>query len=282
MNAQYDHCRQVVRDADRDRYLAALYAPAAHRPALYALYAFNTEIARVRDLAREPMPGEIRLQWWREVIEGERGEEAKANPVAAAMLETLAHYDISRQPLIDLIEARSFDLYDDPMPSVAALEGFGAKTETALIGIAAGVLTRRAPDSSEVMAHAGMAMTIATVLRRFALHAARRQLYVPMDIVERYGASRDDIIAGKATSEIRAALADMRVRARSHLSEAGKRAGAAPPEIWPALLTAALVRQELARMERHGYQPFQPDSLPQWRRQWLLWRAARDPQRIFA
>ena len=66
------HCEQLVREADKDRFLATLFAPAAQRPALFALYAFNAEIARVRDIAREPMPGEIRLQWWREVVEGGR------------------------------------------------------------------------------------------------------------------------------------------------------------------------------------------------------------------
>ena len=65
------------------------------RDALFALYAFNLEIARVRDLAREPMPGEIRLQWWREVLSGERGGEAAAHPVAAALRETLARHGIS-------------------------------------------------------------------------------------------------------------------------------------------------------------------------------------------
>ena len=84
------YCEQLVREADKDRFLATLFAPAAQRPALFALYAFNAEIARVRDVAREPMPGEIRLQWWREVVEGGRSEEARAHPVAAALLETMA------------------------------------------------------------------------------------------------------------------------------------------------------------------------------------------------
>ncbi len=83
----FEHCAALVREADRDRYLATLFAPAAQRNALFALYAFNVEITRVRDLAREPMPGEIRLQWWREALTGEREGEAAAHPVAAALRE---------------------------------------------------------------------------------------------------------------------------------------------------------------------------------------------------
>src|ERR1700742_5251521 len=94
MQAQIDHCTALVRETDRDRYLATLFAPAEHRDALMALYAFNIEIARVREVAREPMPGEIRLQWWREVIEGERPGEAAAHPVAAALIEVMARHGL--------------------------------------------------------------------------------------------------------------------------------------------------------------------------------------------
>ncbi len=95
MPSAFDHCAALVRDLDRDRYLAALYAPAARRGALNALYAFNAEIARVREVAREPMPGEIRLQWWREVLAGERSGEARAHPVAAALIETLMRHKLA-------------------------------------------------------------------------------------------------------------------------------------------------------------------------------------------
>src|ERR1700733_14955696 len=108
-------CAEIVRTADRDRYIATLFAPAEHRDALFALYAFNAEIARVRDVAREPLPGEVRLQWWREVIGGERSGEAAANPVAAALLATIRRYDLAVERLSTLVEAHRFDLYDEPM-----------------------------------------------------------------------------------------------------------------------------------------------------------------------
>jgi 15-cis-phytoene synthase len=72
MQNAFPYCAELVRTADRDRFVSALFAPAQHRPALHALYAFNVEVARVREVAREPLPGEIRLQWWSEVINGER------------------------------------------------------------------------------------------------------------------------------------------------------------------------------------------------------------------
>src|SRR4051795_4988915 len=101
MNA-FAHCEQLVRESNKDRFLATLFAPAELRPALHALYAFDIEVARVPTLARQPIAGEIRLQWWREVLEG-RNDEASANPVAAALLEILGRYNLARHPLIGLV-----------------------------------------------------------------------------------------------------------------------------------------------------------------------------------
>ena len=63
-----DYCHDLVRAGDKDRYLASLFAPDELRPYLLALYAFNIEIARVRETVSEAALGEIRLQWWRDAI----------------------------------------------------------------------------------------------------------------------------------------------------------------------------------------------------------------------
>lgn len=275
-----DHCQRLVREADKDRYLATLFAPADCRGALYSLYAFNVEIARVRELAREPLPGEIRLQWWREVLGGERAGEAMAHPVAAGLLDTLARYRLPRQPLLDLIAARTFDLYDEPMASVAELESYGAQTNSALIELAARILGSEAASIATLANHAGVAHATTGLLMALPLHAARRQLYIPLDVMTRYGAEREDVFCGHATVELRSALAELRLRARGHLDVAGELIGAALPAVLPALLPVALVRSMLVGMERPGYDPFKPGDMPQWARQWLLWRAARRPSRI--
>ena len=108
----------------RTAFSRTLFAPAETRGPLFALYAFNIEIASVRERAREPMPGEIRLQWWRDVLDGERAGEAAANPIAAALTETVARFALPKDRLTGLIEAHAFDLYDDPMPTFEALDGY--------------------------------------------------------------------------------------------------------------------------------------------------------------
>jgi phytoene synthase len=128
--------------------------------------------------------------------------------------------------------------------------------------------------------HAGIAFAIAGLLDALPLHAGRRQLYVPLELLQRHGALAEDVFAGIATPGLRAALAALRRLARSHLLLARPLIGVMPAAVAPAILPAALVLPTLDRMERSDYDPFALNPLPQWRRQWLLFRAARNPRRI--
>lgn len=269
------HCAELVRAADRDRYLATLFAPAARRDALFALYAFNSEITRVPEVARETLPGEIRLQWWRDVLGGERGGEANANPVAAALLDTLARHELEADQLIDLIDAHRFDLYEEPMARIADLESYLRKTSSALIGVAAHIL---GGDAEAAAGPAGIAFGIAGLLRALPRHAARHQSYVPLEILDRHGVRRDDLFTRQSSRALNAALAELRDLARRHLAAARAHMSALPPEALPAFLPVALARPWLERLERSD--PFASAGMSPWRRQWLIWRAARDPRRI--
>ncbi|MEA2873696.1 MAG: 15-cis-phytoene synthase [Hyphomicrobiales bacterium] len=277
MDESYRHCEQLVRAADKDRFLATLFAPADKRRALFALYAFNREIAGVRERAREPMPGEIRLQWWRDVLNGERAGEAAANPVAAALADTIGRFGLPVVALLDLIEAHAFDLYDDPMPMLAGLEAYGRKTEGAVFGLAARIVADN-DDGALALAteHAGIACAINGILRSAARHASRRQVYVPLELLDRHGARIEDIYAGQASPQLHAALAALRNEARRHFAAFESALPQLPSAAMPAFLPAALTPGYLAIMERPGYDPFRSAAeVAQWRRQWALWRAAR-------
>jgi phytoene synthase len=277
MANDFDYCETLVRDADKDRFVATLFAAAPRRRALHALYAFNVELARVRDVAREPMPGEIRLQWWREVLGGTRTGEA--GPVASALMATIIRYRLPLKVFGAMIEARSFDLYDDPMGSLAELEGYVERTSSALIGLAAQILNEgNEPRLDQAVRHAGIAQAIAGLLTAFPLHAARQQLYLPLDLMQRHGARPEDVFAGAATPQLNAALAEMRAIANGHLAQVP--IADVPPALMAAFLPAALVAPTLKRLERGAGAPFTPRPLPLWRRQWLIWRAARNPRRI--
>jgi 15-cis-phytoene synthase len=276
MQDAFAYCADLVRTADRDRFIASLFAPADRRTALHALYAFAAELARVREVAHAALPGEIRLQWWSEVIDRERDGEANANPVAAALLATMERYPLRREALLDLVDARRFDLYEEPMRSLDDLEAYLRRTSSSLTALAALILA--GAEFEAVAAPAGIASGLTQILRTFPVHVARRQLYLPIEMLERHNVHLHDVFAGRSSPGLVSAFAELRDIARHHLTEVRQRVSALPQEAAPAVLPLAVVRPWLERSERGD--PFAPVELAPWRRQWLIWRAARNPARI--
>jgi phytoene synthase len=177
-----------------------------------------------------------------------------------------------------LIAAHRFDLYNEPMGTLAEFDDYARATSATLIVLSARILGD-VSSLSEVAFHAGVAHAIARLLEALPVDAARGQLYVPIEVLDRHGVTRKDVAVGHATPQLHAALGEMRRKARGHLAQAARLAADMPTELLPAVLPIALVRPVLDHMERHD--PFAPGRLAQWRRQWRLWRAARRPARIF-
>jgi 15-cis-phytoene synthase len=276
MQDAFAYCAAFLRTADRDSFIASLFAPQEHRGALHALFAFAAEIARVREVAHTALPGEIRMQWWAEVVGRERDTEANANPVAAALLATIERYGLPRDAFLDLIEARRFDLYDDPMVTLDDLETYLRRTSSSLVGLAALILS--GTQCEAMAAPAGIALGLIQILRALPVHVAGHQLYLPAHMLERHQVHPHDVFAGRSSPGLVAVVAELRDVARRHLARVGAELKVLPQEAMPAVLPLAVVRPWLDRSERRD--PFDPIELAAWRRQWLIWRAARDPGRI--
>lgn len=272
------HLAALVRAADPDRYLSVLYAPADRRDALHALYAFNAEIATVRDKVREPMAGEIRLQWWRDALSGERRDEVSANPFAAALVGTLDRHDLPRAALDRYLQTRLFDLYDEEFPDRTTLEGYCGETAGTIIQLASMVLDRDAAASAgEAAGHAACAQAIAGLLRSLPRHRARGQCYIPAEVLKECGTDRDRFIAGDDKDAAQAVVSAMVAMARDHLGRFQDLARTLPRTLLPAYLPLAPVSAYLDRIERQGGGALErlADISPV-RRNWLLmWRAAK-------
>ena len=271
LETAYAHCFDMVREGDRNRWLASLFWPAEARPHAHAILAFGLEIARVRELVSEPTLGEIRYQFWRDAI----GNDAPAgHPVAEALLETVRRFNLDRDRLLALIEARSFDLYDDPMPSEFALENYLRDASGVLFEAIARVLAPgRLPPPC--IGAAGRAYGLVGVLRGLPYQVMRGQLYVPLDLLERLQVSPEAVLAHRNSPGLGLVLQTLRARVRLHLHEMRDGllgAGAARAACLPAMLCEPYLR----RMEAPGLDPFAtPIELLPWRRQWALWRGAR-------
>jgi phytoene synthase len=275
IDTDYAYSEGLLRRDDRDRWLASLFVPRERRPHIHALYAFSFELARVNEIVSEPLLGEIRFQWWRDALEG--AGEAKANPVAAALLDTIARFDLPKAPLLELIVARARDLYGDPIQSIDALETYTQATCSNLLRLAALILDgAEAAASRDAGLHAGIAYGITGLIRALPWHRARGQVFVPAGILQTHGASRDDFVAGHGSKAVLAVIADLLARARAHLDIFYAGLPGLSEKSRPAFLPVCLCEPYLRLMEKPGYEPFKSViELPQWRRQWILWRAAR-------
>ena len=272
--AQY--CSELVRKADKDRYLANLFAPDEKRPHLMALYAFALEVARIREVTSEPATGEFRLQWWRDTIEAIYGGTVPDHPVAQQLAGAIEEGNLQKDGILNLIEARAFDLYDDPMPSVAALEGYLGETSSALIQMAALILAGpSAALAAETAGHAGVAYGMTGLMRAIPIHRARGQCFVPAELLARSDLTAADFMAGKRSAAIRIALREMRRLALGHLLSARERSPDVPGQALPAFLPVTLVDLYLKRLQKVGEGAISKVvEVQQFRRQWHMLMAA--------
>jgi 15-cis-phytoene synthase len=269
------HCAELVRAHDFPRYVSTLFVSAPQRRALLALYAFNVEICRVPGQVTQPLPGEIRLQWWRDMLAGEDHGGVEGNPIAAELLLAIRGYRLPVERLSRLIEEHQFDLYNDPMPTMAALEGYINDTSSALFTLAAAVTGSSSGEVDHLARHAGLAQGMAQVVASLPLDASQRRLFLPQQVLAKHGCDPEDIFAGKQTPKLREALDDLLSEAWAHIDTAYTLLGSVAPEVRPAFLPLANAKYELARLMRADNDPFVVRPPSRFKTLWTLWRASR-------
>ena len=273
MDDAYAYCEKLVRERDRERFLSTLFAPQEKRPHLFAISAFDLEIAHVPDAVREPMAGEIRLQWWRDVLAGERHEEANTNPVAAAVLETIAKNKVPVAALSELIDARSFDLMAQPMGSREALDAYLMASVGRPLELQAGILDSSWRSPEEITA-ASRALGLTRVLRNIPHDVGRGRIFLPLDLLAKHGIHTASVLGGETSEGLGEAIGELRESARIEL--AGFRTMRVPSSVLPAFLPLTLTPLYLARTQKSRYDPFRSNvSVSALRSQFALWRAAR-------
>ena len=271
-------CAELVRSHDFARYASTLFVPAPQRRALLAIYAFNVEVSRVHGQVSQPLPGEMRLQWWTDTLAGVGHGGVEGNPVAAELLLAIQTWRLPVERLSRLIEEHQFDLYNDPMPTMAALEGYINDTSSALFSMAAQIAGQTSEEIEHLARHAGLAQGMAQVMASLPLDASRRQLFVPRQVLESHGCGIEDVFAGRETPKLRAPLDHLLGEARGHLRTALALLASVAPEVRPVFLPLALVRRDLAQMSRADNDPFAPRSTSRFGTLWTLWWASRSRQ----
>lgn len=234
-----------VRAHDPDRFLCALFAPAARRGAIFALTAFNHELARAREAATNPIAAAIRLQWWRDAVEeAAAGKPARRHEVAEPLAEAIRAGALDPAALLAMAEAREAEADEEGLATeadfVAWLRGTAGGWSAA-----AGRALGADPEGAEVLRALGAAYGLAGVLRSVAAHAAQGRCLLPRDRLAEAGLSAEAAVADPRTPELRALVAEM---AAEGLAALGAARRDIPAGSIAAALPAVLAARDLKRV----------------------------------
>lgn len=243
-------CAAMVREHDFPRYASALFAPLEQRCGLLALAAFDLEISRIPDQVSQPLPGEIRLQWWSDLVDGTEHGGAAGHPVAAELLRAIKLYALPVEPLLRMIKARIFDLYEDLMPNRAALDVYLDDTSGETIAANVRVLGGDRPKHEALIRDAGRVLGLTHIIARLPHDAARRRCFLPGDVMAERGVSLENLYAGIDTPALRAVRGEWIAAVRQQLMAAQDQMRDIERALRPAFLPLATSGRELDALER--------------------------------
>ena len=196
MKQNLSYCGELLREYDPDRFLVAMLMPAAAREALFALFAFNHEIAKTREVVSETQLGMIRLQWWRDAIKGiyEEGMVLE-HEVVKPLVVAIEAYDLPRELFDKLIYAREFDLEDVLPGNVEGLVNYAEFTCAPLIELAMRVLGDDV--EGEPVNIVAVNYALSGVLRAVPFYARNRRCLLPEGLMVKHGQSVNQLFEYK-------------------------------------------------------------------------------------
>jgi NADH dehydrogenase [ubiquinone] 1 alpha subcomplex assembly factor 6 len=257
MAPELSYCAQQVRRHDREHYLTALFAPADRREALFALYAFNLEVARAREQVREPMMGLLRLQWWRDAVGEIYAGRPRAHEVVRALAAAIAAHGLDRGLFERLLDAREQDMEPEPPADLAALRVYAEGSAATLVELALGALGKPSATVGEAGRGVGIAWALTGLLRALPFHAAQRRLYLPAALLAEAGVTPELLFDRReAPPALRAVVRVVAVEAGRALADARRLKSRVPRRFQPALLPATLAAGHLRRLATSGYDVF--------------------------
>lgn len=250
------YCGSELRRHDRDRFMTCLFAPQERREALFALYAFNHEVAKTPERVSEPMIGQMRIQWWREAIEGIYEGAPREHRVVEALAEAVRSHGLSRKYFDRLLDTREKDLEMQAPESLPALEDYADGTSATLTWLALEVLGVKSGPAMDAGRRVGVCYAMTGLLRAIPFHAREKRLYIPRDLLSASSARLSDIFAMKSPEGMRPVVEQLAAQAREHLMRARALRLDVPKAALPALLPLTLADCYLKQLARAGYDPF--------------------------
>jgi phytoene synthase len=268
MSAPLSEVGSQARSRDWERFICALFAPAERRQAVFAILAFNAELARTRSVVTEPILGQMRLQWWRDALArvfDDAGKVPVGNPLLAEFAAAIHRHHLPRPVIEAMIDARSADLEDAPHEDLEALLAYagatsGGVTELTLHALGAYQSTGQGTAETHATirragAQLGTAWALIGLIRASDALAGEGRTFLPRRQLSQAGLSPESVIAGEFSDPLAGLLQLISGIASQYIMDCRALRGQLPKACAPAFLPAGLAWRYLQRLRRVGYNP---------------------------
>lgn len=271
-----EYCQDKTAKSGSSFYYSFLFLPDAQRKAITALYAFCREVDDVVDECSDAELARTKLNWWRAEIFGAFDGKA-SHPVCQALTTTIANFNLSKKHFIEIIDGMEMDLLQTRYATFEELKLYCYRAASVVGLMAAEIFGFENPETLKYANDLGLAFQLTNILRDVKEDAERGRIYLPLEELERFNVSEQDILQNRCTDNMKKLLDFQAQRAQdyydkafSHLPESDRytqRTG---------LIMAAIYRSTLNVIQQDSCQVLQRRiSSGPLKKLWIAWRTAR-------
>ncbi|XP_049709934.1 NADH dehydrogenase (ubiquinone) complex I, assembly factor 6 isoform X2 [Elephas maximus indicus] len=252
------YCMELLRKRDYEGYLCSLLQPAESRSAVFALRAFNVELAQVKDSVSEKTIGLMRMQFWKNTVEDIYCDNPPQQPVAIELWKAVKRHNLTKRWLMKIVDEREKNLDDKAYRNIQELETYAENTQASLLYLTLEILGVKDLHADHAASHIGKAQGIVTCLRAAPYHGSRRKVFLPMDICMLHGVSQEDFLRKNQDKNVRDVIYDIASQAHLHLKHARSFHKSVPLRAFPAFLQTVALEDYLKKIQRVDFDIFHP------------------------
>jgi len=271
-----EYCQDKTAKSGSSFYYSFMFLPEAQRKAITALYAFCREVDDVVDECHDTELARSKLNWWRAEIFGTFDGNAH-HPVCQALSTSIKDFNLPKEHFLEIIDGMTMDLQQTRYPNFAELSLYCYRVASVVGLMAAEIFGFEDRATLDYAHNLGMAFQLTNIVRDVKEDAERGRIYLPLDELEKFGVSEQDIREHRCTDNMKRLLDFQVQRARDYYDKAFSLL----PEVdrysqRTGIIMASIYMTVLNVIEKDSCQVLkQRVSLSPLRKLWIAWRTAR-------
>jgi len=270
------YCKELVRKHDYESFLLAPFYPKHAQAGYFAIKAFSVELAMVQDNVSNVTIGAMRMQFWRDALQGCVQGRPPQHPIALALHDAMQRAHLPVYHFKRIIDAREAELHAPTHLTMDSLTAHAESTSSTVLYLLLSLLSLSSSTLSHAASHLGIAQTISTLIRALPFHAGHGRMIIPAEITAKHGVSQEDVFRqGPEARGIEEAVFDFATVGNDHLVKARetfKREDKERTRAMGVFLAGVPVSNVLLRLEKEKFNAFGRGlQIRSWRLAWLVW-----------